>query len=361
MSPRNLIRFSCPIRPKTWGLWFLGIVFSLTILVLILNVTMDPLQIYRANAYAPLQSNSRHQNAGRLRFQPWTDLLIGTSLSENFSPKLAENLFGGEFINVSMPGSSLAEQYTVLQFANTLRHPESVIWGIDIFAMAKPDDEKSWREVLPDYLYSGSVWDDAPYLFSCTTAAQSWEVLKNRIKGAPVTADPDVYNNWHADARYGAEAVWGSYADFPSLVSSMDAYTLSRFKANYELRVKPLLESYRGTEFHLVLMPYSLPYCDGLEKMHPGCWDEWEALKLYLLEQKKQHPNLYLYDFQDRFDWVADYSKFKDVVHFHQDFSDAILQTVALRKEVSAQQIQECHQELKLQIEAMRPPRTIRF
>ncbi|MBN2683714.1 MAG: SGNH/GDSL hydrolase family protein [Pontiellaceae bacterium] len=328
----------------------------ITVFVFILNVTMDPLQVYRPNPYAPLQADSRYQNAGRLNSLRWTDLLVGTSLSENFSPKLANHLFGGKFINVSMPGSSIAQQDIVIQHAYSIRAPKMIVWGIDIFAMAKPEGKEYWREVLPAYLYNKNIWDDAPYLFSRKTAEQSWAVLKNRLTNHPVTNDPDLYNNWHASARYSAEAVWGNYANFPELVSPDDNYALARFKENFSQHIEPLLKAHPGTEFHLVFLPHSLPYCAGLEQLHPNSWSEWGRMKHYLLELKELYPNLHLYDFQDRFDWIKDYTKYKDTVHFHQDYSDAILKSVQDGEEMTDKKIDSWISELKREIEAMRAP-----
>lgn len=328
----------------------------ITALVFILNLTMDPLQIYRPNPYAPLQADSRHQNSGRLNSLPWTDLLVGTSLSENFSPKLANNLFGGKFINVSMPGSSIAQQDIIIKHAYSIRSPKTIVWGIDIFAMAKPEGEEYWREVLPAYLYNENVWDDAPYLFSRKTAEQSWTVLKNQMTDHPVTNDPDLYNNWHAFARYGAESVWGSYANFPELVSPNDRYTLPRFKENFDQHIEPLLKAHQDTEFHLVFLPHSLPYCSGLKQLHPNSWKEWGRMKQYMLELKRHYPNLHLHDFQDQFDWMKDYTKYKDTVHFHQAYSDAILTSVYNGEEMTEKQVDSWIVELRREIESMRAP-----
>ncbi|MDA3924880.1 MAG: hypothetical protein PF904_09305 [Kiritimatiellae bacterium] len=352
----QLNTFSRQIAPRTWSLWFSGIVLGITAIGAILNLTVDPLQIYRPNPYAPLQTSSRYQNAGRIRSLPWNSLIVGTSLSENFRPKLAEELFDNKFMNVSMPGSGIDEQSIILNFACTLREPEIIIWGIDIFSMAKLGGKGRWKEQLPHYLYNQTVWDDAPYLLSRATAENSWAVLKNRLADKPITTDPDLYNNWHAHTQYSSESVWKNYAKCPQLVSTFDCYKLEQFKENFNQNIKPLLKAHGKTDFNLVFLPYALPYFKGLEKIHPGSWDEWKAIKLLMLEMKSSYPNLHIYEFQDRFDWITNYSKYKDIVHFHQDYSDEILRTIKYKKEVTADQVNEWYARLMHEIENMQVP-----
>src|ERR1700722_2841771 len=97
-----------------------------------LNFVVDPLQLLRPARFTPAMysADSRMQDAGLVRSQPFDTVFMGTSLAIHFRQSDIDRLLGGKSLKLSMTGSTSHEQSFVIASALE-RHPRRVIWEMD--------------------------------------------------------------------------------------------------------------------------------------------------------------------------------------------------------------------------------------
>src|SRR3954468_18301592 len=97
-----------------------------------LNFIVDPLQLFRPARLTPAaySPDSRMQNAGLIRSQPYDTVFMGTSLAIHFRQSDIDRVLGVKSLKLTMTGSNSVEQGFVL--AQSLQqHPKRVIWQMD--------------------------------------------------------------------------------------------------------------------------------------------------------------------------------------------------------------------------------------
>ena len=88
-----------------------------------------------------------------------------------------------------------------------------------------------------------------------------------------------------------------------------------------------LLRANRGVRFSLVYPPYSaLVWRDFAQRRQV---DVSLDFKRYVFDTVHALPNVALYDFQPRLEWVANLDNYKDIYHFSPAISRAMLEAIA--------------------------------
>src|ERR1700744_4062350 len=118
-SSRNLLRF-------------LGATVAVMALAVALNFIVDPLQLFRPAGFTPpmYSNDSRMQDAGLGRSQPFDTAFRGTSLAIHFRQSDIDRVLGGHSLKLSMTGSNSHEQSFVLAAALG-NHPKRGVCGGD--------------------------------------------------------------------------------------------------------------------------------------------------------------------------------------------------------------------------------------
>jgi hypothetical protein len=140
IAARNMIRL-------------LGASAIIVLAAALLTFTVDPLQLFRpARFFAAMYSpDSRMQDAGLIRSQPFDTVFMGTSLAIHFRQRDIDRALGVRSLKLAMTGSNSREQHFVLDTAME-RRPKRVIWQMDdwIFRNAPDIDANAF---LPANLY----------------------------------------------------------------------------------------------------------------------------------------------------------------------------------------------------------------
>src|SRR3954447_24009499 len=146
-----------------------------------LNFMVDPLQLFRPARLTPAaySPDSRTQNAGLIRSQPFDTVFMGTSLAIHFRQSDIDRVLGVKSLKLTMTGSNSVEQSFVLAQA-LRRHPKGVIWQVDdwIFRDAPGIDSNIY---LPANLYRRNWKGITEYLFSGSMARESLWLLARSI------------------------------------------------------------------------------------------------------------------------------------------------------------------------------------
>ncbi len=295
------------------------------------NFAVDPLQIYRAAAYAPHFSlNQRYQSPGLARHYAAPILVLGTSHTENWLPADVEKALGQPSLKLSIAGSSLPEQRNAFELAVRSGVPTRVLWAVDHGSTTWLDEVVEESGAYPHHLY-GPAWMAAPrYLLSMDTMRDSWRALTR----AP-EHDLDSLNAWHAHHEFGAARVAAAW-DFmgerwtPALrvrwAQHVPAWegVLSTVQRNL---LEPI-DAHPQLRFDLVFVPYSIwEYLNDF-RVDPERFFQRVLLKQTIAEWSQGRPQLRVWDFETRSDWILDPSRYKDLAHFNLATSRAMLDEI---------------------------------
>lgn len=189
--------------------------FSITVLIIlsivaITNFIIDPLQFYRRNLNHQLCGNDRWQVACFIKNFQFNTVVIGTSMTQNFSTNYINKKMGLDSIKLSIAGASIQEQLIVLRHAVKSKKLKTVIWGLDrhYFYSSKK------RVDIPLFMYDQSYDSHLKYLLNMDSLAQSIRLLAG--KKDPTLSNVDTYNNWGDKEVFSEQKVKDLYNNLVS-------------------------------------------------------------------------------------------------------------------------------------------------
>jgi hypothetical protein len=323
IATRSLIQFLCAS-------------VAAILMAVALNFIVDPLQLFRpARFYHPMYSNdSRMQNAGLIRSQPFDTVFMGTSLAIHFRQSDIDRIVGGRSLKLSMSGSTSHEQGFVLTAA-LARHPKRVIWQMDdwIFRDAPDIDSNAY---LPADLYRRNAKGIAEYLFSGAMARESLWMLARSIpplqktvarltSGIFVkfpTADVDDINalapNFDVAGFYNAN---NSVAAFRRMIDPVrssylaESYDYGAMVRNFDRDAVDLIEKNPDVKFDIYFPPYSILHFVAMRDASPATLKIVYDFAAYASRRLAQFPNVRLHDFREVREVTHDLANYGDVIH----------------------------------------------
>lgn len=316
---------------KRWAMLSLSMLLGALALIVGLVVFIDPFELYhQATLYTPPITNStqNYSNAGIAKSYAYDSVVIGSSMTENFTPSQLDNLFGGQFVKLSINGGSPYNHKQMMDMAFATHDVRRVLYGIDVelytYFYRTPKCE------MPDYLYDDNLFNDVRYWFNQSVLAR----YIPRCLAAWGERDPnlrDTMYNWGDLYPYGKEA---ALADTPITAEvfaldppEADPQLSQQTLLNVEYNVLPYLEAHPDTEFLFFFPPYSLAmwyqfYRSGTMAYHLS---QKEAIVKALLP----YANAKVYDFQARTDWITDLDNYIDASHYGPWINAAMAEAIS--------------------------------
>lgn len=360
---KNLLRFLCASA-------------SIMLMAAAINFVVDPLQLFRLSWLFPAMysADTRMQDAGLIRSQPFDTAFMGTSLAIHFRQRDIDRILGGRSLKLSMTGSNSREQSFVLDMAMA-RHPKRVIWEIDdwIFHDAPGADSDIY---LPAALYRRSIKGLAGYLFSGQVARESLWILARSLPPlesavARLTsdlvfkfpiADVDDINSLPQDydvaAGYNARKALAAYKHITDPVRSRylaDGYDYDAMVRAFERDAIGLISKHPDVTFEIYFPPYSILQFVAMRDVTPSTLKTVYDFTAYAFPRLLALPNVRLYDFRAVKEVTHDLGNYGDVIHHSPAVDLQVLQWLAegkYRVEPSAP-LASMHQ-LQAQVEAYR-------
>lgn len=315
---------------------FLSASVAVILMAVALNFIVDPLQLFRpARFYHPMYSNdSRMQNAGLIRNQPFDTVFMGTSLAIHFRQSDIDRIAGGRSLKLSMTGSTSHEQSFVLAAA-LQRHPGRVIWQMDdwIFRDAPDFDSNAY---LPADLYRRNAKGIAEYLFSGAMARESLWMLARSVPPLQKTVarltsgilvkfpmgDVDDINvlapTFDVAGFYNAK---NSVAAFRRIIDPVrnsylaEGYDYGPMVRNFERDAVGLIEKNPDVKFDIYFPPYSILHFVAMRDASPATLKIVYDFAVYANQRLAQFPNVRLYDFREAKEVTHDFTNYGDVIH----------------------------------------------
>ncbi len=296
------------------------------------NFAVDPLQIYRRAPYPPhFSENQRYQNPGLARNYAEPIIVIGTSHTENWLPADVEAAFGQPALKLSVAGSGLYEQGHLTDMAIASGRVERVIWGVDHGSTLWMDDPTDEFGPFPRHLYVPLWRGSVPYLLSIDTLHRSVQAI-----GTPPRHELATLNAWHAHTEFGEQRVayaWRVLGErWDDELYEFYAQRVPRWAEVAALMERKLLARIRAhpqVQFELVFMPHSIwEYVNDFRVDNERFFQRL-LLKRQIAGWAELHPNLRVWDFETRVEWIHDASRYSDLAHFDLATSRAMLAEIA--------------------------------
>ena len=278
----------------------------MTLLVLVLGsvvalvVAVDPFQIYhRATAFiAPIENGHQiYANAGIAKSYDYDSVVIGSSMTENFTPSQLDDLFGGSFVKLSINAGTPFNHKQMLDMAFASQELKTVFYGIDIEMMTYFHTTPKCE--MPEYLYDNNLLNDVYYWFNTSVLTRYIpQCLKTWGQSDP--DQRDTMYNWGDLYAYGAQAVIGDTAFSKGEVKQkaiVKKPTLAQaFKLNVENNLLPFITQHPQTQFIFFFPPYSA--VRWYQFYREGNMQYYLNQKAAVVEALLPFENVKIYDFQ---------------------------------------------------------------
>ena len=329
---------------------FLGASALIMLAAASLNFVVDPLQLFRPSRLLPAMysADTRMQNAGLIRSQPFDTAFMGTSLAIYFRQRDIDRILGGRSLKLSMTGSNSREQSFVLDMAMA-RHPKRVIWQLDdwIFHDAPEPDSDVY---LPAALYRRSIRGLAGYLFSGQMARESlWILARSLPPLQPAVArltsdlvfkfplaDVDDINSLPPDydvaGNYNAKKAFAAFRHITDPVRSRylaDGYDYDAMVRAFERDAIGLISKHPDVTFDIYFPPYSILQFVAMRDVTPSTLKTVYDFTAYAFPRLLALPNVRLYDFRAVKEVTHDLGNYGDVIHHSPGVDLKVLQWLA--------------------------------
>ena len=203
-----------------------------------------------------------------------------------------------------------------------------VLYGMDIEALTY--FYKSPKCEMPDYLYDDDLFNDVSYWFNKSVLFQYIPKCLSTL-GQTDPDQRDTMYTWGDLYDYGKDAALAdtfiSSTPVEQTPVSTPATLSQQSLLNVEYNILPYIIDHPDTQFLFFYPPYSLAqwyqfYAAGSLDYH---LEQKEALTEILLA----YPNVQVYDFQARTEWILDLDRYIDAKHYGADINDAIAEDIA--------------------------------
>lgn len=341
-------------------LWIINLIlFSILGLLIMgaVNFTLDPFQQYRkAQLYKPIYDNERYLNSGLAKTYDYKQVIIGSSMTENFILSDAKEILGFDKpIKFCMSGATAYEIKVMLDYAYKHRKIDTVIYGLDLFSFTGNATHLFGGEgSLPFYLYDDKLTNDYRYLFNFDTFKFSVDLLV--VPKEAVMFDYNRMYQWQHKLSEGdfnrADRIseWKEKYGF-SPDYKKEQYALEAMKKNIDINLIPLVQNHPQTTFYIFYPPYSIL---AFKDMQNKKWlNTVERFKRHVFITLAHYPNVKLYDFQPSKEVTCNLDNYKDLLHYHQRINTWMLQEMKSKEYLIKEnaQLQRTNRSLSKNIE----------
>lgn len=336
-------------RARRYGAALLTSMGLLIAAIALVDYAVDPFQHYRRPTwYEPhfYRTLQRFINPGLARHYDYDTVITGSSMMENYSNAEAGAILHGKVVNVAMGALTAYELRALLTTVLATGRARHVIADLNFNAFAGSPTMQVVSDPLPLYLYDDKWWNDGRYLFQAQTLARSTEILVG-WKRTGVSTDADKPWYWADKYEFSEKASTGGLdpaninRDFKQVPR-----TLEGMRRSFEGNLLPLLRAHPDVRFSLVYPPYSALVWKDFAQRHQV--EVTLAFKRDVFDAVRTLPNVALYDFQPRSEWVANFDNYKDIYHFSPAISRAMLEAIARGQDrVDAAAVEESERALR--------------
>ena len=303
-------------------------IFTLTAAILLLSLCaltvylVDPFEHYRESAILPLYDQESYNNPGIAKNYDYNAVILGTSMVEMSHPSVIDECFGVSSVKLPMRGSHTAQMGWQLAHVLDTHELKLAILAVDAYSLMGPPDD---MEEIYDYLWNDSVLDDVSYLLNLDVLLVRVPRMLRNLGKSTATKRDDMYQ-W-TDVTFSAHSVFDSFSFQPQQEMTDPDYRLERSTENIRRHIETYVAAHPETTFKIYMPPYSVAYWYVMTR--GGLSEQQYRSRARVCELLLDYPNVEIYDYSSRLEWITDLDNYFDYSHHSGAISDAIMRAMA--------------------------------
>ena len=283
---------------------------------------LDPFEHYRESAILPLYDQESYNNPGIARSYGYDAAIFGTSMVEMCRPSVIDEAFGVSSVKLPMRGSHTAQMGYQLSHVLAKRPLKLAVLAVDAYSLMGPVDD---REEIVEYLWNDRAADDVNYLLNRDVLLVKLpKLLQNRGKSLAGKRD-DMYQ-W-VDVVFSEKSVLDAVSFSKQQPVHEADERIERSTANIRENLVPSIEAHPETRFLVYMPPYSAAY--WYQMMRGGLMEQQFRSRRLVAEMLSAAPNVEIYDFSCRLDWIENLDNYFDYSHHSTEVCDALIRAMA--------------------------------
>ena len=144
--------------------------------------------------------------------------------------------------------------------------------------------------------------------------------------GKPLAAKRDNMYQW-TDVVFSAQSVFDAIPAIAQKDMQSADTNLSRSTENVERHLIPSIKAHPETVFKIYMPPYSVGYWFLMTR--EGISEQQFRSRRLLCEKLLDYPNVEIYDYSSRIDWITDLNQYFDYSHHSGEVSDRLMRAMA--------------------------------
>ncbi|MBQ7825309.1 MAG: hypothetical protein IJ337_03020, partial [Clostridia bacterium] len=285
---------------------------------------------HRAFFHIPPIENATqiYSNAGIAKSYDYDSVVIGSSMTENFTPSQLDRELGGHFIKLPVNAGSPFNHKQMMDMAFAAQDIERIFYGVDIALFTY--FYKTPKCEMPEYLYDDDLFNDTAYWFN-KNVLSTYIPMCLKTLGQSDPDQRDTMYTWGDMYEYSREAAFLGTTITDEVIPQRDEGApialAQQTKLNVEHNVLAFVKAHPDTEFILFFPPYSLVrwyrfYREGEMEYHL-------TQKAAFVEALLPYENVKIYDFQAKTDWILELENYIDSSHYGPWINHAMVELVA--------------------------------
>ena len=316
---------------STWSKLTLSLLIACLVLIIGSVAVIDPFEVYHRALFhiPPIENTTQiYSNAGIAKSYDYDSVIIGSSMTENFTPSQLDRELGGSFIKLPVNAGSPFNHKQMMDMAFAAQDIERIFYGVDIelytYFYKTPKCE------MPEYLYDDNLFNDTAYWFN-KNVLSTYIPMCLKTLGQSSPDQRDAMYTWGDMYKYGKEAALSGTTVSDGAIPQRDEgapIALSQqTRLNVEYNVLPFVKNHPDTEFIFFFPPYSL--VNWYRFYQQGEMEYHLTQKAAFVQALLPYENVRIYDFQAETDWILDLENYIDASHYGPWINDAMVEHVA--------------------------------
>ena len=315
----------------------------------------DPLKIYHKSFFEKTQiyGPTRESLKAIIRDNDFDSIVIGSSLSQNYSAKEVSNKLNANYINISFGGGICPENALFIKYAIKKKKIKNVFYIFDtsdyvqLLEKSVNYDIKSY-----DFLYDSNpfawlkIYTTSKYLPCVLTFSKNSSCIgKARDMDKPYAWDSETkamsifggFDKWiaHSDSHLIKED-FSKIKKYNKIIDyTIESDYLQKAEAYFDKYFFSIAKENPDVHFDILLSPCSnlqlalLLRTDDIKNGHLLHFIEGQKL---FIKKAQAYPNITVYGFQN--DDINEIENYKDLIHFHPDINKYMLDKVDKKQNI---------------------------
>ena len=305
------------------------ILFLLSTFTALTVFIVDPMQHYRkATLYKPYSFEERYMAWGMLKHYEFDSVLIGTSVTENFTKNYVDKNLKLNILRVPFAGASAYEENLLMEEALKNKKLTTILYGLDIFSFQGKKNRLEYGEgTIPYYLKNNTLIDDYKYLLNIDIffVDNSKIILSNYFHIKPYKIDYNKFWNWHERHQVPPKECINAYKSLREKKRQL-GFKPELLKSSFNANILPHIQKNQNVKFVIFFPPYSI--LNWKLREEEGVFNEMLKFKKYLLNTLVKYDNVILYDFQDIKEITHNRANYIDPIHYSSKINRWIIEEI---------------------------------